>query len=60
MNKKSSSWSGKASDGLFRGIMYLLYGKRAGETAGEKVARLGVVIIILTALVVIFSRLLNY
>ncbi len=57
INKKSASGSGKASDCLFRGIMYLLYGKKAGETAVEKAARLGVIIIILVTLIVILSAL---
>ena len=58
INKKpSSSWSGKASDCLFRGIMYFLYGKKAGETIVEKAARLGVIIIILAALIVILSTI---
>lgn len=55
INKKSVSWRGKASDYLFRGVMCLLYGKKAGETALEKVARLGVIIITLVALIFVFS-----
>ncbi len=57
--KSSSSQSGKASDFLFRGIMYLLYGKKAGETMVEKTPRLGVIILILVALIAIFIKLLN-
>lgn len=54
-NEKSSSGSGKVSDCLFRGIMCLLYGKKAGETALEKITRLGVLIIILVTLIFVFS-----
>ena len=56
-DKKASSLSGKISDFLFRGIMYLLYGKKAGETVVEKAARLGVILIFLVALIVIFSNI---
>lgn len=57
MDKKSSSWSEKASDYLFQGTTYLLYGKKAGETAGEKVSRLGMIIIILAVLTATFAVL---
>ncbi|MCD5390778.1 hypothetical protein LR007_02810 [candidate division NPL-UPA2 bacterium] len=55
MAEKASSLGGKAGDALFRGVMYILYGKRAGETKAEKAARLGLVVIFLVALIVIFS-----
>jgi len=45
-NKKSSSLGEKC----FQGIMYLLYGKKAGETMVEKAARLGIIIITLVVL----------
>ena len=57
MSKKSSSKSGKIGDYIFRATMYFLYGKRAGETAMEKIARLGVTIIIFIALIMVFLTL---
>ncbi len=55
MAEKPGSLGGKAGDALFRGIMYILYGKRAGETRQEKLARLGLVVIFLVALIAILS-----
>ncbi|MCK4261687.1 hypothetical protein KAU86_05700 [bacterium] len=54
MAEKASSL-GRAGDALFRGIMYILYGKRAGETKAEKAARLGLMVIFLVALILISS-----
>ncbi len=45
-DKKSSSLGEKC----FQGVMYLLYGKKAGETLVEKAARLGLIIFILVIL----------
>ncbi|MCD5398102.1 hypothetical protein LR003_04125 [candidate division NPL-UPA2 bacterium] len=59
INKNKSSQGGKANNYLFRGIMYLLYGKKAGETIAEKITRLGVIIIILAALIVVLSKLFS-
>jgi len=56
-DKKSSSLSEKISDSLFRGIMYFLYGKKAGGTVMEKATRLGIIVIFLVALILIFSNI---
>jgi len=53
--KKSSSPGTKLSNYLFRGIMYILYGKKAGETLIEKTVRLGSIIIVLAGLIIIVS-----
>ena len=58
-HKKSSSPGKKLSDCLFRGVMYILYGKKAGETAIEKTVRLGSIIIVLAALIIISSIIKN-
>lgn len=55
MADKPSSTGGKIGEALFRGVMHLLYGKRAGETKTEKLIRLGIIIISLVALLALFS-----
>lgn len=54
-SKKAGSLGEKLGDTIFRGVMYLLYGKKAGETTIEKASRVGVIILLITVLAIVFS-----
>ncbi len=56
---KAISLGEKVGDYLFRGVMYLLYGKRAGETMTEKATRLGAIFIVAIGLIMVISFLKN-
>jgi hypothetical protein len=51
------SLGGGAGALLFKGVLYLLYGTRAGETETEKRVRAGVIIIFLIAVFLALSAL---
>jgi len=44
---------------LFKGVLYLLYGKRAGETETEKTVRAGIIIIFLIAVFLAISAIVS-
>ncbi|MBT9132508.1 MAG: hypothetical protein DDT32_02066 [Syntrophomonadaceae bacterium] len=54
---ESDSLGSGAGALLFKGVLYLLYGRRAGETETEKTVRAGVIIIFLIAVFLALSAL---
>ena len=54
--KNKDSLGGGAVGFLFKGVLYILYGRRAGEAGEEKVARVSLIIALL---VVVFLALLT-